>query len=149
MTTFTPEPRVVNRRRFVRIPANCKVVASKILFSAKGDNKLWGEARNIGAGGILFVCEKSSCMDDMLKVTVTIPGWREHHPQTADGPTDTHNSSFTAVCRVLRSKKLPLGGCELAAKFVNIYEDDMTALQRFIEAEAERLGVDDSDPAER
>ncbi|MCK4856669.1 MAG: PilZ domain-containing protein [candidate division Zixibacteria bacterium] len=141
MTEFEQDVSTVNRRQFIRIPAHCQVVVQKILFSAKGDTEAWGKVKNIGAGGILFISEKECRPDDMLKVTITLPGWKKHHPQFLRVYEDDITPPMTAVCQVLRSMKLDDGQYELAAKFINVYEDDLTGLQRFIETEAYRLGV--------
>lgn len=130
-----------NRRQFVRIPAHCQVMTQKILFSAKADTETLGEARNIGAGGLLFVAKSDYREDDLFKVTITMPRWKKHHPQFLRVYEDDMTSSMTAVCQVTRTTQLPDGSYEVGAKFVNIYEDDRTGLQRFIEVEAERLGV--------
>lgn len=141
MTTVAPQVSTKNRRRFVRVPANCKVAAQKILFFARGDLEIWGEAKNIGAGGILFTSPQQCCKDDMLKVTLTLSSFADDYPQVMNVSEQEQGTPITAVCQVLRSRRLPTGGFELAASFVNVYRDEMTSLKQFIESEAERLGL--------
>jgi hypothetical protein len=141
MTSVTPQVSIKNRRRFIRVPANCKVAAQKILFFARGDLEIWGEAKNLGAGGILFTSRQQCCKDDMLKVTLTLSSFADDSPLAASLSKQTQETPVTAVCQVLRSRKLPTGGFELAVKFVNIFRDEMHVLKEFVESEAERLGV--------
>jgi hypothetical protein len=141
MTSFTPSVSIKNRRRFIRVPASCKVAAQKILFFARGDSELWGEAKNIGAGGILFTSDRECHKDDMLKVTMSLPAHSGDYPRLPNTPKEETSTPITAVCRVLRARSLPSGLYELAVKFVNIYRDEMNGLKEFIETEAERLGV--------
>ncbi len=141
MTVSSTKPAVKNRRQFVRIPAHCRLTAQKILFAAKADTETLGEARNIGAGGLMFVAKCDYRKDDMFKMTITIPRWKKHHPQFLRVYENDVDSELTAVCQVTRSTRLPDGTYEIGAKFINIYEDDRIGLQRFIEAEAQRLGM--------
>ncbi len=141
MTVTANKPIVKNRRQFVRIPAHCRLTAQKILFAAKANTETLGEARNIGAGGLMFVAKCDYHKDEMFKMTITIPRWKRHHPQFLRIYENDMDSELTAVCQVTRSQQLPDGSFEIGAKFVNIYEDDRIGLQRFIEYEADRLGV--------
>jgi c-di-GMP-binding flagellar brake protein YcgR len=141
MTASATRSVVKNRRQFVRVPAHCRLTAQKILFAAKADTETLCEARNIGAGGLMFVAKSDYHKDDMFKMTITIPRWKKHHPQFLRVYENDIDSQLTAVCQVTRSRKLQDGTFEVGAKFVNIYEDDRVGLQRFIEAEAQRLGM--------
>lgn len=142
MTSFTPEVTTTNRRRFIRVPARCSVSSQRILFFARGDSAAWGEAKNIGAGGILFTCDRDRRKNDLLKVSLALPTRRSTHSHVPGFEDEAENqTAVTAVCQVLRSRKLPDGKYEVAVKFVNILQDEMAGLKRFIAAEAERLGV--------
>ena len=141
MTVTATKSLVKNRRQFVRIPAHCRLIAQKILFAAKADTETLCEARNIGAGGLLFVAKNDYHKDDLFKMTITIPRWKKHHPQFLRVYENDVDSELTAVCQVTRTHKLPDGKYEVGAKFVTIYEDDRIGLQRFIETEAQRLGM--------
>ncbi len=45
-----------------------------------------------------------------------------------------------AICQIIRCKQVAIGSYEVAAKFVDVYEDDLIGLKSFIEHEAERIG---------
>lgn len=141
MTVAATKSVVKNRRQFVRIPNHCKLTAQKILFAAKADTETLGEARNIGAGGLMFVAKHDYHKDDMFKMTITIPRWKKQHPQFLRVYENDIDSELTAVCQVTRAVQLTDGTYEVGAKFINIYEDDRIGLQRFIESEAQRLGM--------
>jgi c-di-GMP-binding flagellar brake protein YcgR len=141
MTTISTKPVVKNRRQFVRIPAHCKLTAQKILFAAKADTETLGEARNIGAGGLMFVAACDYHKDEMFKMTISIPRWKKHHPQFLRVYENDVEAELTAVCQVTRTRQMPDGTYEVGARFVNIYEDDRVGLQRFVDAEAQRMGM--------
>lgn len=141
MTALSTKSEVKNRRQFVRIPAHCRLTAQKILFAAKADTETLGEARNIGAGGVMFIAKNDYHKDEMFKMTITIPRWKKHHPQFLRVYENDIDSQLTAVCQVTRTHKMPDGTYEVGARFVNIYEDDRVGLQRFVEAEAQRMGM--------
>jgi hypothetical protein len=141
MVTTKTETTTKNRRKYVRIPTNCRISAEKILFSAKADTETLGEARNIGAGGLLFVAEREYHSDDLFKLTITIPRWKEFNPTALGGDSSALHQPMTAICQVTRSRQLPDGGYEIAAKFVNVYEEDKVDLERFIKEKAKQSEV--------
>jgi hypothetical protein len=130
-----------NRRKFIRIPSSCQLTTQKILFSAKADSETYGQAQNICAGGVLFVAPRDFHRDELVKMSITLPRWKKHHPQFFRADEDDVNVPITAICQIIRSQNLTDGRYEVAARFVDVYEDDLEGLTRFIEAEAERLGV--------
>jgi hypothetical protein len=133
---------VKNRRQFLRVPSNCNVVAEKIHFSAKANTEVFGEVKNIGVGGLMFVADSDCHENDMFKVTITLPRWSNasSYPRTPD-VFDLTPNDLTTVCQVIRSKPTEDGQFEVAAKFVNVYEEDMDGLRHFIDGEADRLGI--------
>jgi hypothetical protein len=140
MATAT-QTSVKNRRKFIRIPSSCKLTTQKILFSAKADSESCGEAQNIGAGGVLFVANRDYHCDELVKMTIALPTWKKHHPQFFRAEEDDVTAAMTAICQIIRTRQAQEGQFEVAAKFVDVYEDDLIGLKSFIEHEAERLGT--------
>ncbi len=140
MTTATASA-VKNRRQFIRIPSSCQITTQKILFSAKADSESIGQTQNIGAGGVLFLSPRDFHRDELVKMIIALPLWKQHQSQFFRAAEDDAGTPMTAICQIIRSQFLPEGRFEIAAKFVDVYEDDLTALKAFIESEAERLGV--------
>ncbi len=136
-TQFTQK----NRRKFLRIPSSCNLSTQKILFSAKADAETSGQAQNIGAGGVLFQARRDYHRDELVKMTIALPRWKKHHPQFLRVDEDDVTAPITAICQIVRSQALTDGNFEIAAKFVDVYEDDLVGLKAFIESEAERIGV--------
>ncbi len=130
-----------NRRKFLRIPSSCNLTTQKILFSAKADAETSGQAQNIGAGGVLFIARRDYHRDELVKMSISLPRWKKHHPQFLRVDEDDITAPITAICQIVRSQQKPEGNFEVAAKFVDVYEDDLIGLKSFIESEAERIGV--------
>jgi hypothetical protein len=141
MDTVQLPPTVGERRGFVRVPSCCRVEVETIHFAAKGVAGLWGEVKNIGAGGICFVCDSRCRVADLLKVTIHLDGWRKQHEQHFGVYDEDFSSPVTAICRALRVDRVEEGRCEIAAKFEDVYQDDLSRLKRFVELEAQRIGV--------
>lgn len=132
---------VKNRREFIRIPSTCRLTTQKILFSAKADSESSGQAQNIGAGGVLFVANRDYHRNELIKMTIALPTWKKHHPQFFRADEDDVTAAMTAICQIIRTKQVSPGSFEVAAKFVDVYEDDLVGLKSFIEHEAERIGA--------
>lgn len=130
-----------NRRKFIRIPSSCRLTTQKILFSTKADAESSGQAQNIGAGGVLFVADRDYHRNELVKMTIALPTWKKHHPQFFRADENDVTSAIMAICQIIRCKQVSTGIYEVAAKFVDVYEDDLIGLKSFIEHEAERLGT--------
>ena len=139
MTSITARRTTTERRRFIRIPADYKVVAARILFCAKGDKEAWGELKNISCGGILFTTDLRCCARDKLKVVIHLPAWEQSPTEAGGQQQQPQFATVTAICRVLRAHETSSGRFELAARFEDVYKEDMAALVQFIERETQRL----------
>lgn len=129
------------RRRFLRVPTNCEVVARKIHFATDGVVQMWGEVKNISAGGILFTCEQGCCKADEVKVTITLPECLRDEPGFPRATKDGQPLTVAAICNVTRTRMLSDGSCEVAAEFVKVFNEDQTTLSAFVASEADKLGI--------
>ena len=132
MATASANSTVKNRRQFVRIPAQFRLFAQKILFEAKVDTGVWGEVKNIGIGGLLFVARGEFHENDKLKVTLAPPDPGKDHPVNESPTPHESTGSITAVCQVKRAHKLADEEFEIGAKFVNVFRDDLSALKQLV-----------------
>ncbi len=133
-SSTTPETHVKERRRFVRVPAKCHVIADRIHYSAKADTKTLAEARNISANGVLFVSEQEFHADEQFKVAICLGRDKSGRVKLTDCH-DAATAELTAVCRVVRSKKLPDGMFEIGAEFERVYQEDLLGLKDFLAQE--------------
>ena len=130
----TADPTVKERRRFVRVPTNCHVVADRIHYAAKADTKTLAEARNISANGLLFVAEHDFHLDEQFKVAICLDRDKSGKVQLTDC-ADSENAPLTAICRVVRSKRLEDGMFEIGAEFERVYQEDLLGLKDFLAQE--------------
>ncbi len=136
-TATSTRPQVKERRRFVRVPTNCQVIADRIHYSAKTDTKTLAEARNISASGLLFVAEHEFHVDEQFKVAICLSQNKSGKVQMTDC-SDSDRAPLTAVCRVVRSRKLPDGMFEIGAEFERVYQEDLLGLKDFLAQELKR-----------
>lgn len=130
-----------NRRKFIRIPSSCRLSTQKILFSTKADAASSGQAQNIGAGGVLFVADRDYHRNELVKMMIALPSWKGDHGHLFPADDNGGTSAIMAICQIIRCKQVSPGNYEVAAKFVDVYEDDLMSLKSFIEHEVERIGA--------
>lgn len=132
---------VKNRRKFIRIPSSCKLTTQKILFTAKSHSESLGQAQNIGVGGVLFIAEHDYHGNELIKMIIKLPNWNNEQAILLGAEVEPATTTITAICQIIRSHQTPVGGYEIAAKFVDIRAEELVMLKSFIEHEAERIGV--------
>jgi hypothetical protein len=133
-TATTTTPQVSERRRFVRVPTNCHVIADRIHYSAKVDTKTLAEARNISANGLLFVAGNDFQLDEQFKVAICLSRDKSGKVRLTDCG-DSEKAPLTAICRVVRSKRLSDGMFEIGAEFERVYQEDLLGLKDFLAQE--------------
>ncbi|MGB5106210.1 MAG: hypothetical protein WBP29_07245 [Candidatus Zixiibacteriota bacterium] len=132
---------VKNRRKFIRIPSSCKLTTQKILFTAKAHSESLGQTQNIGVGGVLFVADHDYHSNELIKMIITLPAWNDEQAVLLGTEVIQATTTISAICQIIRSHQIPVGGFEIAAKFVDIRAEELVLLKSFIEREAERLGT--------
>lgn len=132
---------VKNRRKFLRIPSSCSVTIQKILFSAKADSEFVGQAQNISEGGLMLTAARDYHLDELVKISISLPAWAKAVSVPTQDPTTEFVPFMSAICQIVRTRRLSEGGYEIAGRFVDVFEDDLAALKAFIESESKRLGV--------
>ena len=49
--------------------------------------------------------------------------------------------TIAAICKILRTRELEDGSCEVAAEFTSIFNEDQPTLEAFVSCEASKLGL--------
>lgn len=124
-------PSLHERRQFERIPKEVTVKANMVTYPINETGFSDGKSKNLSAGGILLQLNSEFNAGAILQVKITLPGWRKNHPGFIKVTENSIGSPFTAVCEVVRSKKI--GDIfETAVRFINIDEDDYKALLGYL-----------------
>ena len=139
--SFSGETPTQDRRQFLRVQANCEVVARKIHFATDGGVQMWGEVKNISAGGILFTCEQGCCTEDEVKIEITLPESLKEEAAMGRYFKSDQPLTVAAICNVLRTRELEDGRCEVAAEFISIFNEDQPTLEAFVTSEVGKLGI--------
>jgi hypothetical protein len=138
---FADERPTEDRREFLRVPTNCEVVARKIHYATDGIVQMWGEVKNVSAGGILFICEQGCCKSDEVKIEITLPESMKEEAAMGRYFKNDQPLTVAAICNVLRTRELEDGRCEVAAEFISIFNEDQPTLEAFVASEAGKLGI--------
>ncbi len=128
-------PSLNERRQFERIPKEVTVKANMVTYPINETEFSDGRSKNLSAGGILLQLNSEFNAGAILQVKITLPGWRKNHPGFIKVTENSIGSPFTAVCEVVRSKKI--GDIfETAVRFINIDEDDYKALLGYLKKQS-------------
>jgi c-di-GMP-binding flagellar brake protein YcgR len=123
------------RRRFQRVPEKITVKANIVTFPANQSTCVHANSRNLSEGGILLRLDTQFDTGTILEVKIALPDWRKDHPGLDMRSEESDKFPFTAVCRVVRSRKV--GELfETAVRFLNIEEDDYRALRDYLKRQS-------------
>jgi len=121
-------------RKFTRIPKGIHIEIKKLEYPFSINFSEKGTTKNIAKCGICFNAPTQYEAGDILSLTMTLNGWHLHR----NGLTATLNDELsvsdvlTVIAEVIWSKySASLGGYDIGVKFINIYEDDVIALEKY------------------
>lgn len=120
------------RRQYKRIPLGATVSFQELSFSKimESANSI---SKDVSSGGLLITSTREYCLGTLLKLEVDVPGWGKHQKSFGTA-SDKDQRALVAVGQVVRVEQMESGEFELGIKFLNVYPDDWTALQSFVEA---------------
>jgi len=121
-------------REFTRIPRGIHVEVKKLEYPLSGKYSEKGMTKNITKRGICFIAPTQYTTGEILSLNMTLNGWHRHR----NGLTAILNDDLsvtdvlTVIAEVIWSNKsASISGYDIGVKFINIYEDDMIALEKY------------------
>jgi len=121
-------------RNFTRIPKGIHVEIKKLEYPLSTKFSEKGTTKNIAKRGVCFIAPTQYKSGDILSLSMTLNGWHRHR----NGLTAILNDDLsvtdvlTVIAEVIWSKNSTIiNGYDIGIKFINIYEDDMIALEKY------------------
>ena len=129
----------IERRRFKRLPKQSAVVYQELQYPLSERPGTRAEYRDVGAGGLLFDAPRQLKLGSVLRLEISLPGWRLHHPHAEGEQLGLPDRPLTVVGEVVRVIEKEKGKCyEVAVQFTSVFSDEFEALLRFVNSEAPR-----------
>lgn len=120
-------------RDYPRIPKETHVTMHKLdnpFQLGEGQNVL---AKNISLNGLCFLAEEQLEPQTLVTVKIELNGLGRHMKSVTSIIEDRGTKApLSAIAEVVWSKPLDEGQYETGVKFVNIYEDELRALKRYL-----------------
>lgn len=120
------------RRQYKRIPLEAEISFQELSFSKIMEiaNSVY---KDVSGGGLLLTSSRPYGLGTLMKLELRVPGWGRHHSGFGSS-MDKETRPLVAVGQIVRVEEIHAGEYELGIKFLNVYPDDMAALQKYIEA---------------
>lgn len=126
-------PHTTEKRDYQRLCKPYRVEISEVAFPIQRQPSIEVHSADISGGGLLVHCSRRFSVGDKLQVTIDIPSLNKFHPGFFKVFESDVGQSLTAVAEVVRVQEAsPLHGYSIGLKFLDIYEDDWTALKNMI-----------------
>jgi len=120
------------RRRHTRLQDGCTIETAPQSNWHNPAEFLDAHLENISLGGVLLNSKECFDHNTKLKLKIKLPGWKKHCPGTQLTEDNSNEKPFTAVCEVLRIRRVE-NGYEHAARFIGIAPRDYIGLQGYLE----------------
>lgn len=120
-------------RLFRRIDKKFSIEISTLAYPLPKDAEDEGVCKNIGCGGICFTVPRAYKAETMLSLKMKIMGFDEYKRPYSRLIDVAAQKPLTAIGKVMWCKKnADDGGYDIGVKFINIYEDDYRALEKYL-----------------
>ena len=124
----------INDRECTRIPKGVHIEIKKIEYPLSNDPGEKGTTRNIAKHGICFTAPTQYKTGETLSLSIKLTGWHRHRKGLTAVLNDELSKTdiLTVIAEVIWSKKsTSINGYDIGVKFINVYEDDMAALEEY------------------
>jgi len=121
-------------RKFTRIPKGIHIEIKKLEYPLSKNFGEKGTTKNIAKRGVCFIAPTQYRAGEILSLTMTLNGWHHHRNGLTAILNDELSVSdvLTVIAEVIWSKdSASPSGYDIGVKFINIYEDDMIALEKY------------------
>ena len=124
----------IDDRECTRIPRGVHIEIKKLEYPVSNESGEIGTTKNIAKRGISFSTASPYQAGETLSISITLKGWHRHRKglaaifNNALSKTDV----LTVIAEVMWSKKSTSSNdYDIGVKFINVYEDDMVALEKY------------------
>ena len=124
----------ITERECSRVPKEIQIEIKKIEYPLSNDSAEEGKTLDIAEHGICFTTPSQHEPGIMLSLDMKINGWHRHRKglKTILSNEISEADTLTVISEVIWSKKsVDHQGYDIGVKFINIYEDDMIALEKY------------------
>ncbi|BBD07213.1 PilZ domain-containing protein [Desulfovibrio ferrophilus] len=121
------------QRRDLRLPKNFRVEIKEFKFPLARQPKFEVTCADISAGGMKVECRKKFEAGTKLQVKIFIPSFNKYHPGFFKVFESDSGQFLQAIAEVVRADDVvPLTSYAMGVKFLDVDQDDWTALRNFI-----------------
>lgn len=121
------------QRRDLRLPKNFRVEVREFKFPLARQPKFEVSCADISAGGMKLECRKKFEAGTKLQVKIFIPSFNKYHPGFFKVFESDAGQFLQAIAEVVRVQDVvPLTSYAMGVKFLDVDQDDWTALRNFI-----------------
>ena len=121
-------------RECTRIPRGIHIEVKKIEYPLSNNSGEKGTSRNIAKQGVCFTVPTRYEPGEILSLSMKLNGWHRHRKGLTAILNDELSKTdvLTVIAEVIWSKtSAGINGYDIGVKFINIYEDDMDALEKY------------------
>lgn len=123
-----------SERKCTRIPRGVHVEVKKLEYPVTQTVGNPATTRNIAKQGICFTAPDSFNPGDLLSLSMKLKGWHRHRKGLTAILSDelSQTDVLTVIAEVIWCKaSSDKKGYDIGVKFINIYEDDLIALEKY------------------
>lgn len=124
----------ITDRECTRIPRGVHIEIKKLEYPLSTEAGEKSTTRNIAKRGICFSAPTQYKAGETLSINIRLKGWHRHRKGLTAILNDTLSQTdiLTVIAEVMWSKKSSsIKGYDVGVKFINVYEDDLIALEKY------------------
>ena len=124
----------ITDRECSRIPRGVQIEIKKLEYPLSNESGEKSTTKNIAKRGICFSAPTQYKPGETLSINIRLKGWHRHRKRlTAILNSELSKADvLTVIAEVMWSKEsTTINGCDTGVKFINVYEDDLVALEKY------------------
>jgi len=124
----------ITDRECTRIPRGVEIEIKKLEYPLSNESGEKSTTRNIAKRGICFSASTQYKAGETLSINIRLKGWHRHRKGLTAILNDelSQTDVLTVIAEVMWSKEsTAINGYDTGVKFINVYEDDLTALEKY------------------
>ena len=121
-------------RECSRIPRGIHLEIKKLEYPLSDDSEEKATSRNIAKQGICFTAPSQYEPGEIISLSMKLNGWHRHRKGLTAILNDelSKTDMLTVIAEVVWAKaSADIGSFDIGVKFINVYEDDMIALEKY------------------